>query len=154
MDQTETPAPGEAPIMRPLGAGDPAPTFMLPDPDDVMISSAELLENGPLVVTFYRGIWCPYCRQDLKDLGNAAPDIRSCGASLVAIDAGSNQVIATIGTLPNTTATALSATFRSDADTGFLEASNPVSTQDPATRDLYLLNSQSANSLMLITGNL
>src|ERR1700758_5626027 len=78
MDQTETPAPGEAPIMRPLGAGDPAPTFMLPDPDDVMISSAELLENGPLVVTFYRGIWCPYCRQDLKDLGNAAPDIRSC----------------------------------------------------------------------------
>lgn len=39
MDQTETPAPGEAPIMRPLGAGDPAPTFMLPDPDDVMISS-------------------------------------------------------------------------------------------------------------------
>src|SRR5215472_12356062 len=33
MDQTETPAPGEAPIMRPLGAGDPAPTFMLPDPD-------------------------------------------------------------------------------------------------------------------------
>ena len=52
---------------------------------DVMISSAELLENGPLVVTFYRGIWCPYCRQDLKDLGNAAPDIRSCGASLVAI---------------------------------------------------------------------
>ena len=85
MDQTETPAPGEAPIMRPLGAGDPAPTFMLPDPDDVMISSAELLEDGPLVVTFYRGIWCPYCRQDLKDLGNAAPDIRSCGASLVAI---------------------------------------------------------------------
>ena len=85
MDQTETPAPGEAPIMRPLGAGDPAPTFVLPDPDDVMISSADLLKNGPLVVTFYRGIWCPYCRQDLKHLGNAAPDIRSCGASLVAI---------------------------------------------------------------------
>ena len=42
MDQTETPATGEAPIMRPLGAGDPAPTFVLPDPDDVMISSAEL----------------------------------------------------------------------------------------------------------------
>ena len=81
MDQTETPAPGEAPIMRPLEAGDPAPTFMLPDPDDVMISSAELLENGRLVVTFYRGIWCPYCRRDLKDLGNATPDIRSCGTA-------------------------------------------------------------------------
>jgi peroxiredoxin len=58
---------------------------MLPDPDDVMISSAELLEDGPLVVTFYRGIWCPYCRQDLKELSDAATDIRSCGASLVAI---------------------------------------------------------------------
>jgi hypothetical protein len=76
------------------------------------------------------------------------------GGSLVAIDAGSNQVIATIGTLPNSTATALSGTFRSDVDTGFLEASNPVSTEDPATRDLYLLNSQSANSLTPITGNL
>ena len=51
-----------------------APHERMSDPDDVMISSAELLENGPLVVTFYRGIWCPYCRQDLKDLGNAAPD--------------------------------------------------------------------------------
>jgi hypothetical protein len=32
MDQTETPAPGEAPIMRPLGPGDTAPAFMLPIP--------------------------------------------------------------------------------------------------------------------------
>jgi hypothetical protein len=76
------------------------------------------------------------------------------GASLLAVDATSNQVLATIGTLPVSTATALSGTFRGSADTGFLEASNPVSTQDPATRDLYLLNSQTSNSLIRAIGNL
>ena len=52
------------PVKEPLFSS----TFMLPDPDDVMISSAELLENEPLVVTFYRGIWCPYRRQDLTKM--------------------------------------------------------------------------------------
>jgi hypothetical protein len=76
------------------------------------------------------------------------------GASLLAIDTTSNQVLATIGTLPVSTATALSGTFRGSADTGFLEATNPVSTQNPATRDLYLLNSQTPNSLTRVIGNL
>jgi hypothetical protein len=76
------------------------------------------------------------------------------GGSLIAIDTASNQVVATVGTLPVSTATALSGTFRDGAQTGFLEASNALSTQDPATRDLYLLNSQTANSLVRMTGNL
>jgi hypothetical protein len=76
------------------------------------------------------------------------------GGSLIAIDTTSNQVVATVGTIPVSTATALSGTFRGGAHTGFLEASNPLSTQDPATRDLYLLNSQTSNSLVRVTGNL
>jgi hypothetical protein len=76
------------------------------------------------------------------------------GGTLIAINAGSNQVIASIGTLPAGSATALSGTFRSTADVGFLEASNPVSTQDPASRELFLLNSQVAGSLFLVTGKL
>jgi hypothetical protein len=76
------------------------------------------------------------------------------GATLVAIDAASNQIVATIGTLPASTATALSGTFRSSVDSGFLESSNPLSTEDPTTRDLYLLNSQSMNSLLRVTQNL
>ena len=51
--------------------------------------NASKTEPAKLLAVFVldtnRGIWCPYCRQDLKYLGNAAPDIRSCGASLVAI---------------------------------------------------------------------
>jgi hypothetical protein len=76
------------------------------------------------------------------------------GGTLLAIDTTSNQAGATVGTLPSSTAVTLNGTFRDGADTGFLQASNPLSTQDPATEDLYVLNSQTANSLTLITGNL
>jgi hypothetical protein len=80
--------------------------------------------------------------------------IQRCGASLIAIDATSNQVLATLGTLSVSTATALSGTFRGNADTGFREAANALSTADPATRDLYLLNSQTSGSLVRVIGNL
>jgi hypothetical protein len=73
---------------------------------------------------------------------------------MVAIDVASNQIGATLGTLPITSATALSGTFRDPQHSGFLEATNAVSTTDPATRDLYVLNSQSSNSLTLVTNNL
>jgi hypothetical protein len=73
------------------------------------------------------------------------------GGQLVAIDAGSNQVVTVVGTLPQGSAVALSGTFRSVDGTGFLEAYNPASTEDPATRDLYLFNDQTAGSLTRVT---
>jgi hypothetical protein len=76
------------------------------------------------------------------------------GGALLAVDTTSNQVVAAVGTLPASTAITLSGTFRGSADTGFLEAQNPLSSQDPATRDLYLLNSQTANTLLRVTSNL
>jgi hypothetical protein len=76
------------------------------------------------------------------------------GGSLIAIDTTSNQVVGTVGTLPISTATALSGTFRGAAHVGFFEASTPLSTEDPATRDLYLLDSQTANSLARLTNTL
>jgi peroxiredoxin len=68
-----------------LKAGDIAPEFTLPDPDGKLISSKDLLANGPLVVTFYRGVWCPYCNFDLQALEAARADIAARGATLVAI---------------------------------------------------------------------
>jgi len=76
------------------------------------------------------------------------------GGTLVAIDTTSNQAGATIGTLPISTAVSLNGTFRDSQDSGFLQAENPLSTQDPATEDLYLLNSQSADSLTRISNHL
>jgi peroxiredoxin len=66
-------------------AGDPAPEFTLKDPDGRPVSSRELLAKGPLVVSFYRGVWCPYCNLELQALQDALPDITARGASLVAI---------------------------------------------------------------------
>ena len=76
------------------------------------------------------------------------------GGTLVAIDTTSNQAVATVGTLPGSTAVTLSGTFRGTAHDGFLEAFNPASTENAATRDLYLLNSQTPNNLTRVTGNL
>jgi Redoxin len=52
---------------RALSAGDRPPAFTLPDPDGIAVTSADLLSHGPLVVTFYRGVWCPYCNLDPGD---------------------------------------------------------------------------------------
>ena len=76
------------------------------------------------------------------------------GGTLVTIDAASNQVTGTLGTLPSSNATALTDTFRDAAHTGFLEATSPLSTQDPATRDLYLLDTRVTGSLQRLTGHL
>ena len=70
---------------RALKAGDHAPAFELPDPDGKIVSSRDLLAHGPLVLTFYRGAWCPFCNLDLQALEAARPDIEARGASLIAI---------------------------------------------------------------------
>jgi peroxiredoxin len=70
---------------RALKAGDRAPEFALKDANGREIASWELLEKGPLGVTFYRGVWCPYCNMDLQALQEALPAITERGAQLIAI---------------------------------------------------------------------
>jgi peroxiredoxin len=70
---------------RALKAGDAVPEFILPDPAGNPVSSHNLLAKGPLVITFYRGAWCPYCNFDLSALEEARQEIEARGASLVAI---------------------------------------------------------------------
>ena len=66
-------------------AGDVAPEFTLRDPDGRSVLSRDLLAKGPLVVSFYRGVWCPYCNLDLQALQEVLPEVAARGASLVAI---------------------------------------------------------------------
>ena len=70
---------------RALKAGDKAPAFTLKDPDGGDVSSADLLTQGPLIISFYRGVWCPYCNMELQALQAALPEFVAAGARLVAI---------------------------------------------------------------------
>jgi peroxiredoxin len=66
-------------------AGDVAPSFSLKDPEGNAVSSTDLLKRGPLVLSFYRGVWCPYCNMELQALEAAKPEFDKYNASLVAI---------------------------------------------------------------------
>ncbi|MGE5145515.1 MAG: peroxiredoxin-like family protein [Candidatus Eiseniibacteriota bacterium] len=68
-----------------LAVGDMAPDFMLQDAAGERVSLAGLLDRGPLVLTFFRGTWCPYCALYLRALEEARPAIEAAGATLVAI---------------------------------------------------------------------
>ena len=46
---------------------------------------SELLREGPVVLSFYRGGWCPYCNLELRALQQVLPEIEKAGATLVAI---------------------------------------------------------------------
>jgi peroxiredoxin len=51
--------------------GDSIPSFVLPDGSGQMVSLEELLNRGPVAVTFHRGHWCPYCRININALVEA-----------------------------------------------------------------------------------
>jgi len=65
--------------------GQKSPNFELPNPEGKSISLAVLLSKGPVVITFYRGNWCPYCNLQLRALQERLDDIHALGATLVAI---------------------------------------------------------------------
>ncbi len=65
--------------------GQKAPDFELPNPEGKSISLDFLLKKGPVVITFYRGNWCPYCNLQLRALQARLDEIHALGATLVAI---------------------------------------------------------------------
>lgn len=68
-----------------LNVGDKAPEFELPNAVGEIVKSSEILAKGPLVLTFYRGGWCPYCNLQLKNLQESLPHFEAAGISLVAV---------------------------------------------------------------------
>ena len=65
--------------------GDIFPDFALPNAKGELISLDELLKKGQVVLTFYRGGWCPYCNLALKALQDIVPQIKDKNATLVAV---------------------------------------------------------------------
>lgn len=78
-----------------IQVGEELPAFTLLDATGKPITSSSLLESGPILISFYRGDWCPYCNIELRALQKRLPEFKAKGVTLVAITAQ----------LPNTTLT-------------------------------------------------
>lgn len=68
-----------------IKTGDYLPMFALADQNGKSINIAQILRIKKLVVTFYRGKWCPYCNLAVAALQKIIPEIKNLGADLVAI---------------------------------------------------------------------
>lgn len=70
---------------RSLAVGALAPDFALPDATGRRVALTSLLAEGPVVLSFYRGGWCPYCSTQLRALQTRLADIAEAGGRLVAV---------------------------------------------------------------------
>lgn len=68
-----------------LKAGEMFPEFALTNAEGALVRSADLFARGATVVSFYRGVWCPFCSAELDALNSAEAAIRAAGAKLVAV---------------------------------------------------------------------
>jgi peroxiredoxin len=68
-----------------LKVGDRAPAIVLGNARGKTVDVDTMLKKGPVIVTFYRGGWCPYCNLELRAFQQVLPDIEAASASLVAI---------------------------------------------------------------------
>jgi peroxiredoxin len=68
-----------------LKVGDKIPAFTLGNASGESINIYDCLAQGPLIINFYRGAWCPYCNLELIAYREILPEIKELGANLVAI---------------------------------------------------------------------
>jgi len=128
-----------------LSAGDRAPDFNLLNAFGKKVSLSEELKSGIVIIKFYRGEWCPICNLDLREMQQHLPQMKSLGASLLAIS-------------PQKPDDALTATQKNELEFEVLSDANQevikaYSLQfDPGEdyhkrRDLTLLNSEGLRTL-------
>ncbi|MEM0981240.1 MAG: peroxiredoxin-like family protein [Cyanobacteria bacterium P01_H01_bin.58] len=68
-----------------LTVGDQIPVVELPNAVGDRVSIQNLLAQGPVVISFYRGGWCPYCNLELRALQSVLPELTALGVNLVTI---------------------------------------------------------------------
>ena len=72
-------------IKNSLQVGQQAPDFTLPNATGGEVSLSSLLKKGPVVLSFYRGEWCPFCNLELRAYQQALPKMEARGAAFVAV---------------------------------------------------------------------
>lgn len=75
----------ESGIVFGLKGGDKAPNFTLANPLGELVNLYDELAKGPVVLTFYRGSWCPFCNIQLRAYQQLLPDIEKLGGRLIAV---------------------------------------------------------------------
>ena len=85
MERTDRDLAASGLTERALDVGGKAPGFSLPAADGRTVALDALLAEGPVVLTFYRGAWCPFCNIALRALQEQLPGITARGAKLVAV---------------------------------------------------------------------
>lgn len=68
-----------------LQVGTSAPVFNALDADNTLFSLEKTLINGPVVLIFYRGFWCPVCNKHLGEIQDSLSLIEERGARVIAI---------------------------------------------------------------------
>ena len=72
-----------------LVVGDTIQDFTIPtpiSPDGLAEASlSDLVADGPVILTFFRGSWCPYCRGELSSIQDRLDDFQKLGASILAV---------------------------------------------------------------------
>ena len=68
-----------------LKTGVAVPDFILPDVHGLPMRLRVMLDEGPVVIVFYRGGWCPYCNIHLRGFQRRLREFHELGARVVAI---------------------------------------------------------------------
>lgn len=117
---------------RALKAGASFPAMTLVNQTGGATDLAKLMSEAPLVVTFYRGGWCPYCNLELRAYQKALPEIAALGGRLVAISPETPD-----NTLSTAEKNALAFDVLSDAKGRLADALGIRFELSPAIRALY-----------------
>ena len=72
-------------VRQAVKAGERAPLFRLRSDTGDFVALSEPLDRGPVVVSFFRGGWCPFCRLELQALAEAHSEIKRLGATLIGV---------------------------------------------------------------------
>jgi peroxiredoxin len=120
---------------RALSVGASAPMFTLPDATGRPVALGDLLGTGPVIVTFYRGGWCPYCNLELRAYQDLLPEVAAAGVGLIAISPETPEV-----SLASTEQAALTFTVLSDVGNTVADAFGIVHAVAPEVGAIYARN--------------
>lgn len=115
-----------------LMVGDVAPDFTGKDYTNKTVSLSSALKNGPVVLVFYRGFWCPYCTKQLSALQDSLSTLTAKGVTVIAV---TPEVSEGIGKTVAKTMASFSVV--SDTDGAIMKAYNVPFVLDQATVTKY-----------------